>query len=248
MAKDIEAAAKLTASPQKTLEFMRKNLVVVTGNPVRPLRSGVQSFMLDNGLGGARLPNGKAINGYYLRPGDGSAGCFDAYWCACEADLTGSVVVGRLASLMFTVTMDGCSLGVGSLTKNGERLFSHSNARSIGYYTYALLEGQGEARAALAATRHLQQDAQEQQIRQEFKEKAQFAGHGQVTIIDPPMYRQNSEGQQVLSSTTFGVRDSGDWSVYVHKYDLSKDPPVLIGVAFVAGKQPDEQSSFCALM
>ena len=228
MAKDVLAGTNLLSS---TLDFMSSNLVVTvsTGLP-----KGVHSFMLDDSLGEAHASDGSIIQGYYLMPGDKSEGCFDAYWCPYVPSSIRSVVVGKDARLMFTATMDGCSLGVGSRTQNGERLVSHSNEMGAVDFIYDTLEARGKGHAALMVARSHQQYLQQQRL------ATRQSGDAGMTIVDPTKYRRDAEGKEVLKSTTFGVKnpDGQDWGFYAHQYDDSKFFPVLIGVAFVAGARP----------
>jgi hypothetical protein len=119
MPNNASAVASLVSDP---LAFMQRNFVHVNYGSAN---SGLKQFTLNDDFGRhgkAKLPNDSLIDGYYLEEGDGGAASFQAYWCAYEESTVHSITVGSQADLMFTATMDGCSLGVGSRTDTGDRL------------------------------------------------------------------------------------------------------------------------------
>ena len=239
MAKSAEAAAALLNDP---VAFMRVNLVSVQVVAA----SGLQSFCLDDSLGEARLPNGAVIRGYYLMPGDGGAGCFTAYWCRYEAEQTHSVVVGSAADLMFTATMNGCTLGIGSRNNTGNRLISHANSSgaTVNFIHDTVEQRHVGALAAMLVSRSHQQYQQRLAV--------QAAHTGPVTLVEPSMYRRDANEQEILDSTTFGVRDAAadDWGFYVQKQGDTGQHLLLVGVGFVGGAQPQVQGlgGWCAIL
>jgi hypothetical protein len=52
---------------------------------------------------------------------------FNAYFCPYRDNSTLGTTISNGADFMFTATMDGCSLGVGSPAQDGSRLVYHSN-------------------------------------------------------------------------------------------------------------------------
>jgi len=241
MPKNVAAGTAFTNAP---LVFMQGNLVAVQVHAPR----GRHSFMLDDSAGHARNAAGALIPAYYLMPGDGGHGCFEAYWCPYEPSGIRSVVVGSAAQFMFTATMAGCTLGVGSRTAAGERLVSHANAMATVDFMY------GDNPNALSDFQMALVRARQQAVQKGLVLRRQRVG-GQpdpgLTLIEPKNYRADAAGNQTLSSTTFGLRNEGtdDWGFYTQKYDPNSNPETLIGVMFVAGTayHPPPLATQCVL-
>lgn len=243
---DRKAAAALLASP---VEFMQESLVIPVNGPQM---RGVHNFILDDDFGNAKRPDGKQTKGFYLMPGQG-AGSFKAYWCPYAPSSVRSVVVGNQADLMFTATMDGCSLGVGSRTPAGERLVTHANAMSVGDAIYNELNRRGASQTAkMLITRSHQQYAQQQQVYLRHLSPHAHDASGDVPdIVDPTRYRRVSNGPEECSSTTFGVRDTelDDWAFYAQQYNPMTIPdPQIVAVFRVAGARPSPQAGNCVIM
>jgi hypothetical protein len=228
MAKNAAAGDELNRRP---LSFMRTNLVV----PLLTAPSGLRSFMLDDRLGECRLADGTPCQGYYLLPGDGAAGCFDAYWCHYAENAIYGVTVGPHAKLMFTADMTGCSLGVGSRTNTGHQFVTHSNCMAIGNLISDLYGQDNGPTMQLLVQRATQQFAQRVSIQQA------HGGDVGLQTIEPPSYRRDPiEPTQTLDSTTFGIRDTNrnEWAYYVQKRGDTGAHTELVAVAFVAGIAP----------
>lgn len=234
---DAEAVAWLKRAP---LDFMQNNLVM----PMLHAPSGRISVTLQR-QGNARNSVGAIIPCYLLLPATDEA-AVDAYWCQYSEDKTYSVVVGSAANLMFTADMNGCSLGVGSRTTNGERLVTHANCQTIGELITGFADIPGAA-SQLAVTRMMQQFFQQLSLQQ-----AQGSDPGLATV-DPPLYRHDSSvPDQRLSSTTFGIRDAATntWAFYVQKRGDTGTHELLVAVLFVAGDPPpapNPSKSWCVL-
>jgi hypothetical protein len=234
MGKSATAAEALIRNP---LLFMRNNLVVIGYGDI----SGKTKLFLDDAQGDVwNASRTLELPGYFLKGGDDGPGCFDAFWCQYEENKTFSVVVGPDADVMFTATMTGCSLGVGSRTESGHRLVSHANCARVGVSVNSELQD-SEPEIRLVKAREAQQNAQLESLQETHE------GDSGLQIVDPSKYRRDPNWQpidlkpnlQELSSTTFGVRDkkTNDWAFYVQKYWVGKKPR-LIGVVFVAGVRP----------
>lgn len=128
------------------------------------------------------------------KPGPGT---IRAYWCPYAQNNTLGVMVGGAADFMFTATMDGCTLGVGSTNADGSCMVYHANNASFGSATDKTSQGEAQA-----TTLNL------------------MFGASPHTQYGPLDYRVEA-GQYHLSSTTFGVRarDTGKWHFYSQIYD-----------------------------
>ena len=79
--------------------------------------------------------SGKPMDIYEIREapqaapgGQAQNGIFMGYWCPYDIDRTSYVTLSGAADYMFTATMDGCSFGVGTPSKDGTVTVSHSNS------------------------------------------------------------------------------------------------------------------------
>lgn len=218
-------------------DLLRDPLLFMQTNLVRPNLAGAFgntpiSMTLEEDKP-ARLPNGQWIEAWSIAKGTGGADSFDAYWCPYSIDTTQSVTVGPDAKLMFTADMTGCSLGVGSPTNTGHQLISHANCAQIGNLI-ASFYGGGDLDMQLLVLRASQQAFQKASLEQA------HGGDPGLTAIEPPSYRSDPvEPTQLLSSTTFGIKDDKhQWAFYVQKRGFKNNKDELVGVAFVAGVRP----------
>jgi hypothetical protein len=67
------------------------------------------------------------VDGIVGRGGVKDDKSFKAYFCSYEPGQVFGTIVGAKANFMFTAQMDGCSLGVGHKTADGNRLVYHAN-------------------------------------------------------------------------------------------------------------------------
>ncbi|HYE34303.1 hypothetical protein [Methylocaldum sp.] len=192
-----------------------ENNILLTSEFNGDINPGIKTFTLQphRGVVGKKL--GSVLPVYKLVPAN-TLSSIIAYWCPYRANELHSVTVGRMARFMFTATMDGCSLGVGTDGGHGTRVISHVNSANYGSGLEQAL-GMDKARAE---QRKMQSNL--------LKHKH---GSGQVSVISPLEYMRDVDGDLVLKSTTFGIRPDGidDWHFYVHRYykDMSKFNPIL---------------------
>lgn len=219
----LEAVKAFRKNP---VSFMRSNIVF----PNLEEPSGRYWFTLEEMRDGASRWDGVSVARYALVRGEpNEPSSFEAFWCDYRENQTRQVTVSDGADYLFTASMSGCSVGVGSLTPDGKRLVSHVNCARIGFL---VAEHTGEGLAGEWKGRMIQRMLQARSIRQV---------HGNdngVQVVGPTQYRTDPKtGGQLLDSTTFGVRDrfTNDWAFYVQKrYDVD----TLVGVVFVAGVKP----------
>src|SRR3954454_1999905 len=110
----------------KPLTFMSTHVVIPTHSPIK---SGRCAFTFET-------REGRDFCALEVAEEDDPEVSFEAYWCLYEEDKTLGVVVGADAKYMFTETMNGCSLGVGSKNSEGERYVAHANCASLGNLIY----------------------------------------------------------------------------------------------------------------
>jgi hypothetical protein len=186
--------------------FMEKNIVITGDNPKvnevqvnGSYRVVSVSVKLQDGSKVLKKGNeteGKVFNLRFNAPTDPVT----AYWCPYQENSDGdAVMLGNDANYMFTVTMNACSLGIGSQTDGVVRV-AHANYGNAG--------GTG---TPLDQLRNMDQ--------------AQLAGLQRndvaVSVISPLSYVLNSEGQvdRKRKSTTFGMhRTNHAWAFFTLKY------------------------------
>jgi hypothetical protein len=119
-------------------------------------------------------------------------GGFDAYWCPYDNNSVTSVTVRKHANAMFTDRMDGCTFGVGSMSKDGSVLVTHVNQNQF--------EEPGDT-----------SKMESEQRRLALKE----VGPG-GRLFEPVNYRRKPGETEKLESTTFGVGNwkTKTWSFY----------------------------------
>ena len=133
-----------------------------------------------------------------------------AYFLDYQAGKIKHQFLGKKAAVAFTITMDGCTFGVGSKTLAGGVLITHANATGV----HKGVKGD-EGTSLNIATQ---------------KEWTQRDLGADSTLLEPSKYRP--AGAQIAN--TFGLRDSKGWSFYYQAYRrLAKSHPTpyeLIGV------------------
>lgn len=129
-----------------------------------------------------------------------------AYWCPYEQNDMRHTMLGNLSRYVFTPTMDGCSLGIGSYNGNGGRRITHVNA--------------GRSGTALSPDRPTP-EARAQQSKMQANLLKGEHGLG-VSIVSPNNYQNWEIGDDINSSiktTTWGVHSTGqDWQFFVQSY------------------------------
>ena len=134
---------------------------------------------------------------------------FQAYWCPYKQNGMGEVAVGRSAKFLFTVQLNGCSLGFGSADQSGSRLVRHVN-----------LSNAGPKSNTPAAQIGAKQIDQIQQQRIKLAEGAQG-----TKLVEPAAYRQKQSGGVLGGeANVFGVFQNGGWTVKALTYSTRKDP------------------------
>jgi len=123
------AVDKFLSNP---VEFMQNNIVSTPEGGDVNKTGGKKFFTLDKlaGTGKSAERPGAAITTYMARPGTGTEGVMEIYWCPYQDDTIQSTTVGNEANIMFTAPMNGCSFGVGSVTNDGSRRVAHINMKS----------------------------------------------------------------------------------------------------------------------
>ena len=172
----------------------------------------------------ARRGDGKLGQVYALAPSRAAPQepKFVAYWCPYAEGQIHSVVLGRQANFAFTAKLTGCSLGIGSASADGGRLFSHANAALEGAKVH---KGTGSVIDAAIA----QQQAQLQLIAQHHQDQSQ-----RVDVLTPALYRLNPKSmEEDMEATVVGVRDSknNNWKFYLQRYSPTGEAPVYYELA-----------------
>ena len=202
---------KLFADP---VEFMKNNILIVpdTGDTSVRLSTAPRTVCLywyppGNGNTGYKRNFRKSpMPVYYIgRPGhtqntqrtDGQQ--FAVYFCPYETNSYHGVVLGNACQLMLTTQMDGCSLGIGSRTGNGEVLVFHANS------------------AAGNTTQAMMQTAQTAQLQGAFNTEVAAI----TASLNPSDYLTSKRGTN-YAATTFGVRDAGNqvWHFYTQRFSI----------------------------
>jgi hypothetical protein len=137
--------------------------------------------------------SGTICNVFNLIPDTTRTGSFDAYWCPYEREDTFSVTAGTAADFLFTATITGCSIGLGSETSDGSRLVLHSNLGS----THPKFMSQGEA--------------------QDSTLKLMMGASGK-TVFGPSSYRNGLNGEK-YTGTVVGWRHNGHWEFRTQVYE-----------------------------
>jgi hypothetical protein len=129
-----------------------------------------------------------------------------AYFCPYAKDSAQSTLLGNAAALMFTATMNGCTLGAGSQNPGGVVRVCHANAFSTGEAskhrgTDSALASQSKFQSAWATS--------------------ELGGYNQdVVRVGPDFYMQDGTGIDItLNSTTFGrLLATGIWTFHTLSY------------------------------
>jgi len=192
----------ITQIQSDLLAFMQENIILVKFTA--DAAPGVQqmTLRLNENKQGSKL--GKKVPVYYLVKAGSDERSFSSYWCPYMKNQARSVMIGNESNTMFTAEMDGCSLGVGSVTPTGHRRVTHINQAS--YWGQLANNGaMSEADAKMA-----QYDSQNMLLQEQLGQS--------VNIIGPRKYRRDVDGAFVLKSTTFGVLTGIGWDFYVQTF------------------------------
>jgi hypothetical protein len=135
---------------------------------------------------------GKEIPIFNLKQAGDRKDGFLSYICDYEKGKFNYQVLDREADYCFTVTMNGCTFGIGTPSPDGAVIVSHGNQAGV-------TDGPGVPVGDMFA-----------------KQKAlgeQFHGND-VLLLEPSQYR--STGKENI--TTFGIRMNGAWNFFYQSY------------------------------
>jgi hypothetical protein len=153
---------------------------------------------------------GKTIPVYDIVNANNPQAGFKAYICEYQRSEVSYTVLGKGADFCFTVTMNGCTFGIGVPNQEGDILVSHCNQAEVENITDSLgttPEGNMyEKQLALVKKLHGDKGA----------------------YLEPARYRPN--GKENI--TTFGVRRGGAWEFWYQSYTYDSGPGTftLIGL------------------
>lgn len=178
-------------TPEELLSIMRHNVVKtgllkntkVYGRPERLSLTEDTVFKAKHHLFSCKV--------YNVRQAKEDESSFRSYVCDYGRNEINYQVLGTEADFCFTITMNGCTFGIGSPTGDGSVLVSHGNM--------AELEGTDE-------------DPTGDQFERQLKVGQQFHGHG-TTFLTPEMYRRKH-----ANVTMVGMRIKGKWKFFYQRY------------------------------
>jgi hypothetical protein len=189
----------LQADPNRLLPWLENNLLL-SGNiqNVAPpglawARIGVPALALIGGV--MRVPlavndSGRPIDVYSVRSdGASAADSVRAYVCNYQANDVRHVDLGSGADYCFTVTLNGCTFGIGPAAADGSRRVSHANSGG---------------RTA-------------QQQTQTWGEHGVPVNSTTISMFEPAVYRKLSSTKS-LNATVFGIRTGRSWRFYFQLY------------------------------
>ena len=201
-----EQTQAFAANPYR---FLETNIVVTGDNPPGSAYEGVGNdrivwVSIEPFDGAPRvLKKGQETGGrvFNMSFGREQPDAIRAYWCPYTGNSDGDpVMLGNAANYMFTVTMNACSLGIGSATDDGAVRVAHANQANAAQGTTPLemLTTQGQRQLQGLQT------------------------NGTATqVISPQDYVLDGEGQvdRNRKSTTFGMHRTGKaWAFYTLQY------------------------------
>jgi hypothetical protein len=153
---------------------------------------GLTTFALELYTYGHGLDrNGNEIPVFHIVDGTeyGDA-AFDGYWCAYNNNEVKQITVWNDGVALFTDTMDGCTFGVGTPSRDGAVVVTHVNQEQF----------------------DLENDHSEMIRQQRVGARTVVGRRGK--LLEPPKYRTFRGDTHEYSSTTFGVRKPYKWSFY----------------------------------
>jgi hypothetical protein len=189
--------------------FLRHNIVIQKcpdDPPVDLYEHGVLNVKVVEAPGEfsvANLPGGKVC---MMIPAKATRPSLPAYWCPYKQNDIRHATLGNDALYMFTPTMDGCSLGVGSPSGNGVCRVSHVNM--------------GRSATAVSPDKPTP-EARAQQRKMQKNYLISEHGHG-VQILSPAEYQTWDAGGEIdnaIKTTTWGLHALGKaWEFYTQSY------------------------------
>lgn len=133
------------------------------------------------------MPDGKACDIVNLgqRATDGK---FKAYVCDFEANQINYQVLGKAAEFCFTITMNGCTFGIGAPTVDGSVLVTHGN-----------MGGQAAPQLEMGQFMHT-------------------GGVNTTFVQPGDYLKYDGGNSGRANITTFGLRDGNKWKFYYQRY------------------------------
>lgn len=194
-------------------QFMKKHIVVVTISDhfIKPNGNVVTAFVVEDDradIAEPPAPQSKVFKLYLTEdpaaPKPPPQHTRRVYWCHYEPGVTHASMLGKGHAYMFTPTMNGCTLGIGS-QNNGVVRVAHSNVAQSS-------AGMPNAKATIQLQAHRQVatlDARFEQANDPLKK-----------IVPPFAYMKGSRGIDISrNATTFGRRnDRDEWKFYSLMY------------------------------
>lgn len=124
--------AAFQRDPSSILTFMRTELIA-TGLLPNAKQKGVPEYLALSKTETPTVQNGVNVgNVWYLKASDhtGTDSALFSYICDYEKNNTHYVMLGDRAKFCFTITMNGCTFGIGTPNSYGDVIVSHSNRAS----------------------------------------------------------------------------------------------------------------------
>lgn len=190
---------ELMSKPETLLSFMQENLILTAWLKNSTIYGRPQLLKLEKSelfkatRTSSILKKTKNAAVYALKHCGQNDQGFSSYICDYQENEINYQVLDKEADFCFTITMNGCTFGIGSPTSDGSILVTHCNTRTN--TENGLLDGDQQNRQRTLA----------------------LAFHGSNTgLFEPSSYRKNKE-----NATTFGIRSKGEWQFYYQSYSYS---------------------------
>lgn len=122
---------ELNRSPESLLTWLKSNIIAtgLLGNS--KIKDTPEYLELHLNQRKGKMDN-KDMDVYYLKQSDknGASKALNSYICDYTKNDVESCRLGREANFCFTITMNGCTFGIGSATGDGTVLVTHANKAS----------------------------------------------------------------------------------------------------------------------
>ena len=191
-----EAVISFLTSP---VDFCNANMIRVRGDLSAEGFGKANKFTLVDVTGTAATcvnTSDNPCNVYSLsKAADSDTTVIHAYFCDYTGGQIRHQILSKAAAICFTITMDGCTFGIGSSTPTGCVLVTHANATGA----HPDIADLGERAAANIQTQ---------------KDWTLADLGADATLLEPTAYRP--AGEQI--ATTFGVREGSGWDFYYQSY------------------------------
>lgn len=187
------------------VQFTDDNIVLTNENIGKTQADGKLQTVCLKKLDRMGRKNGRNVPIYFLtlaRDGVPPGEQFDVYWCPYNQGETLHCNLGNASRFMFTATMNGCTLGVGS-QNGGNCRVAHAN----------------DAKAMRPLSGLLSHEAFATQQRQ-FQRNSLWAdfNSANISLITPDDYLTTGVDSSQQSITTFAIHDIGkSWSFYTQR-------------------------------